>query len=346
MGAWEPADFENGSVDRFAGGSGGEGDVFPRAGPRPAGVDRGIHCAAGPPREHAAAGTGTGPRQEQVSACRVSSPAGFWPEGRGEARVVWTAQAGSAHRSAESVLPSQTPRPLPLRCAFLTCFARLSVRACACRSPHPLTSLWATLMMGRRCTYADCEHRRVYGPPPRMDGNRSRPLFCYRHKNEGDVDLVHKRCMHIEGCRKNPHFGSPGDRIPRFCQTHKEDGHVDVKNRKCSWTGWGDGAACRRNPSYGYVVRGLLVPSMCSRHRTSGMVSLFANTKENRTRIRRRVRVLRRRAQKQESGPFHVILGGGQHVDAADRKQGTEEATNSEREKRESEFWRRVPLHT
>ena len=267
---------------------------------------------------------------------------------KGAARPEWCGQHRlEAHIDLRNPYCHRNPpAPCPSDVPSSRAVARLSVRACACRSPHPLTSLRATLMMGRRCTYADCEHRRVYGPPPRMDGNRSRPLFCYRHKNEGDVDLVHKRCMHIEGCRKNPHFGSPGDRIPRFCQTHKEDGHVDVKNRKCSWTGWGDGAACRKNPSYGYVVRGLLVPSMCSRHRTSGMVSLFANTKENRTRIRRRVRVLRRRAQKQELGPFHVILGGGQHVDAADRKQGTEEATNSEREKRESEFWRRVPLHT
>jgi len=76
-----------------------------------------------------------------------------------------------------------------------------------------------------RCTYEDCDHRRVYGPPPAsggVDGGpkalKSKPLYCFRHKGPDDIDLVHKTCRHIEGCRKNPCFGSPGDRQARFCQ--------------------------------------------------------------------------------------------------------------------------------
>jgi hypothetical protein len=74
----------------------------------------------------------------------------------------------------------------------------------------------------RRCAHEGCDHRRVYGPPPgivtnsltptrrdgdgggcwpgeRGGGDRTRPLFCFRHKRAGDIDLVHKTCMYIEG---------------------------------------------------------------------------------------------------------------------------------------------------
>lgn len=81
-----------------------------------------------------------------------------------------------------------------------------------------------------RCMFEGCDHRRVYGPPPAaaasspvgvgrpLDSNKSKPLYCFRHKGPEDIDLIHKRCMHIEGCRKNPCFGSPGDGLARFCQ--------------------------------------------------------------------------------------------------------------------------------
>ncbi len=81
--------------------------------------------------------------------------------------------------------------------------------------------------MPRYCKHPECCPRKVcvFGPP------NGSAVFCTKHKMEGHVDLVNKKCQEL-GCPRNPVFGSLGG--PRmFCVLHKGGGHVNLKSKKC-----------------------------------------------------------------------------------------------------------------
>ncbi|CAN0401273.1 unnamed protein product [Hapterophycus canaliculatus] len=48
-------------------------------------------------------------------------------------------------------------------------------------------------------------------------------MYCSRHAEDGMVDVLHKRCAHLGGCKKRPNYGCWTDGKGTFCAEHKGD---------------------------------------------------------------------------------------------------------------------------
>ena len=73
-------------------------------------------------------------------------------------------------------------------------------------------------------------------------------IFCSKHKKDGMVDIIHKKCQH-EGCTTRPTFNKPGEKIAIFCSKHKKDGMVNVMNKTCQHEG------CTTQPAFNMVKK-------------------------------------------------------------------------------------------
>jgi len=82
----------------------------------------------------------------------------------------------------------------------------------------------------RSCKEDGCEKRASYGTI------NEKAEYCATHKEEGMVDVKHKRCegKNADGtpCTTQPAFDIEGGK-GRFCKEHKEEGMVDVKHKSC-----------------------------------------------------------------------------------------------------------------
>lgn len=76
------------------------------------------------------------------------------------------------------------------------------------------------------------------------------------------MENIHVKRCEADGCRKQPNFGNPADRVRRFCKDHKTEACVNVSTKTCEYPGCGAGARC------GYDDQG---PVFCRAHRTEGM---------------------------------------------------------------------------
>ena len=92
------------------------------------------------------------------------------------------------------------------------------------------------------------------------EGTRNR-RFCSEHKQEGMVNVRHRRCE-VEGCDRRPSFGAEDARA-RFCSDHKQEGMQNVANKRCEMEG------CNKHPSFG--DKGT-TRRFCSKHKQEGMV--------------------------------------------------------------------------
>jgi hypothetical protein len=91
------------------------------------------------------------------------------------------------------------------------------------------------------------------------------PLKCGSHKENGMIDLTHKKCQ-IEGCITRPTFGIEGGKATR-CRIHKEEGMIDVVNKKCFFEG------CTTSPVFGHVGGR---PLSCANHKHPDMIDLLS----------------------------------------------------------------------
>lgn len=124
----------------------------------------------------------------------------------------------------------------------------------------------------RRCGTVNCSTLASFGPPPPSSGHtESRPLWCAKHKDTGDVDLRNHLCeAQMTGwdvqkhraaslrCPNRASFGNPAEGLRRFCSLHRgkwdENFNKQNSNKKtCASRG------CRA-PSTGEL-------QFCSRHR-------------------------------------------------------------------------------
>ncbi len=57
-------------------------------------------------------------------------------------------------------------------------------------------------------------------------------IYCVSHKEEGMVDVIHKKCM-FDGCTTRPSFNTHGQSEGIYCYKHKKPHMVNVKDKKC-----------------------------------------------------------------------------------------------------------------
>ena len=85
-------------------------------------------------------------------------------------------------------------------------------------------------------------------------------LFCSIHKEQGMIDIAHKKC------NTRPHFNYETEKIGIFCNQHKLINMVNVTDKKCNYNN------CNILPGYNYETekRGLY----CNQHKLINMVDV------------------------------------------------------------------------
>jgi len=81
------------------------------------------------------------------------------------------------------------------------------------------------------CKDPDCKKQAIYNVEGKKNG-----LYCSKHKIEGMMNVVSKRCIH-EKCNVRPNYNVEGEKKGLYCLKHKLEGMVDVVNKRCksSW---------------------------------------------------------------------------------------------------------------
>jgi hypothetical protein len=92
--------------------------------------------------------------------------------------------------------------------------------------------------------------------------------YCPKHRLEGMVNVVNKRCADEEGCRSlNPCFNFPGMKGGVYCYEHKKEGMVDVKHKMCA-----DERCEGTRPTFNFP--GMKGGVYCYDHKKPGMVNV------------------------------------------------------------------------
>ena len=146
------------------------------------------------------------------------------------------------------------------------------------------------------CKHADCKKVAVFNFASKTKG-----VYCFHHKEEGMVDVKHKKCLeckkipafNVEGetngvycadhkkkgmvnvvsktcleCKKQPYFNVEGQATGLYCAYHKKGGMVDVKNKTC--------LECKKKPTFN--VEGKKKGVYCDDHKKKGMVNVVSKT--------------------------------------------------------------------
>jgi hypothetical protein len=88
--------------------------------------------------------------------------------------------------------------------------------------------------------------------------------YCPKHRLEGMVNVVAKRCAHEEGCGSpNPNFNFPGTKKGEYCERHKKPGMENVVSKLCA------DEECGRQPCFNFP--GMKGGVYCERHKKPGM---------------------------------------------------------------------------
>jgi hypothetical protein len=89
--------------------------------------------------------------------------------------------------------------------------------------------------------------------------------YCTKHRLEGMVNVVTKRCAHEEGCGSpSPNFNFPGMKGGVYCKKHRKPGMVDVKHKRCV-----DERCTGTRPTFNFP--GSKQAEYCKKHRKPGM---------------------------------------------------------------------------
>ena len=93
----------------------------------------------------------------------------------------------------------------------------------------------------------------------------TKPLYCFDHKKDSMIDVIHKTCLE---CDVIPSFNNQGETKPLYCLTHKKEGMIDVKSKRC--------IECKKQPSFNN--QGETKPLYCSKHKKEGMIDIINKT--------------------------------------------------------------------
>ncbi len=103
-----------------------------------------------------------------------------------------------------------------------------------CKTHAPAESVFVAK---QKCIDEDCKKQALYGLP----GTTAR-IYCGKHRPNGYINVVGRRCQFPLGCRKFPSYGPPETMRALMCADHKLEGHVSISYNMCQHPGCGSHA--------------------------------------------------------------------------------------------------------
>jgi hypothetical protein len=99
-------------------------------------------------------------------------------------------------------------------------------------------------------------------PTYNLEGEKA--LYCAKHNKEGMINVVNKRCIEKD-CKKIPNYNIPGEKKGIYCVTHKKEDMIDVVNKRCIEKD------CKKQPTYNLEGEKALY---CAKHNKEGMIDV------------------------------------------------------------------------
>ena len=115
------------------------------------------------------------------------------------------------------------------------------------------------------CKFENCKTIPIYN----LEGEKA--IYCSLHKQEGMIDVKHKKCKYEE-CKKRSRFNIEGKKAI-YCSTHKLKGMVNVTYKPCKYEG------CKILPLFN--IEGSSKAIFCSSHKLEGMVNVVSKKCEH-----------------------------------------------------------------
>jgi hypothetical protein len=101
-------------------------------------------------------------------------------------------------------------------------------------------------------------------PTYNFEGETKR-LYCSKHKKEEMVDISHIFCLY-KNCKIRANYNYEDKKNGLYCFEHKKDGMIDIKNKKCIYEG------CKTTPSFNF--EGETRRLYCMEHKKVGMINI------------------------------------------------------------------------
>jgi hypothetical protein len=98
---------------------------------------------------------------------------------------------------------------------------------------------------------------------------KTKALYCFEHKKENMIDIIHKRCCE-NNCIKRPTFNLPTETKALYCFEHKKENMININKKTCQYL------KCHSNALYGLINKR---PQYCISHRTENMINLILENK-------------------------------------------------------------------
>jgi hypothetical protein len=114
------------------------------------------------------------------------------------------------------------------------------------------------------CIHEGCKKRPVFN-----NAGEKKGLYCFAHKVDGMVDIIHKTCIH-QNCKKQPSYNNAGEKKGLYCFTHKMPEMVDVRNKTCVHPD------CKTQPTFN--ISGETKGLYCFAHKMPEMVDIKNKT--------------------------------------------------------------------
>ena len=111
------------------------------------------------------------------------------------------------------------------------------------------------------CDRDECKKRPCFN----FDGE-TKGVYCFNHKLDGMVNVIHKRCIHDE-CKKHPCFNTDGETKGLYCSNHKLDGMINVIDKHCK------SDECKKRPHFN--TDGETKGVYCFNHKLDGMIDVI-----------------------------------------------------------------------
>jgi hypothetical protein len=77
------------------------------------------------------------------------------------------------------------------------------------------------------CKENGCKVQPIYNKE-----GESKALYCSTHKQEGMVDVKHKKCIY-QNCKVQPTYNKEGESKALYCSSHKQEDMVNVRDKTC-----------------------------------------------------------------------------------------------------------------